>query len=199
MAPAAEAAASGGAHLAAAAGEAAPAPTAPKMVTMLELPAEYLRWVVAQRREHYRVPTLADYPPARVAEVGEESIRRVIAALQAAYDDFPALRAWARDVLEVHGGRVVVPEGKVPANARGVQQRVHHEWAAGAREELAAMAAAAAAGEGSGSGAGDDEEEEEEGDGDETTGQPLGPHLDTLSTYVALIYGYVSQVAGLKQ
>ncbi|KAL6894516.1 hypothetical protein ACP4OV_008614 [Aristida adscensionis] len=175
-----------GAHLA---GDEAPA--APKMVTMVELPPEYLRWVVAQRKEDYRVPTLADYPPEQVAE-GEATILRAIAALQAAYDEFDALRAWAGDVLEAHGGRVVVPEGKLHPNARAVQRIVHKEWAAGASRELAGMAATAACG-GSGSNAG----EEEEGDDETTTVPRLGPHLFTLSTYLSLIYGYVSKVVGL--
>ncbi|KAL6603968.1 hypothetical protein ACP70R_044329 [Stipagrostis hirtigluma subsp. patula] len=147
------------------------------VVKMVELPVPYLKWVLAQRAEHYRVPTLDDYSPERI-EKEEEAICRAVASLQAAYDEFPELMAFVRDVVEMNGC-VVVPEGKLIPNFRELQRRIDQEWA-GAKHELADMASSA----------------DSTASSSETTVPPLGPHLYTLSTFLSLIYGYVSRVVG---
>ncbi|KAL6622466.1 hypothetical protein ACP70R_032345 [Stipagrostis hirtigluma subsp. patula] len=145
-------------------------------VKLVELPVEYLKWVLAQRKEHYRVPTLDDYSPERVDEEAE-AIRRIIASLQAAYDEFPELMAFVRGALEMNG-RVMVPEDKLIPNSRRLQGRIDQEWAE-AKQELA-----------------DAGEEVVMPSSEKTTVAPLGPHLYTLSTYLSLVYGYVSHVVG---
>ncbi|KAL6654725.1 hypothetical protein ACP70R_008190 [Stipagrostis hirtigluma subsp. patula] len=160
-------------------------------VKLVELPVEYLKWVLAQRKEDYRVPTLDDYSPEKVGEE-EEAICRFITSLQAAYDEFPELMAFVGDALEMNGC-VMVPEGKLIPNFRRLQGRVDEEWA-GAKQELADVAPSCVAG----SDAGDEDETEvaPPPSSDKTTVPPLGPHLYTLSTYLSLIYGYVSHVVG---
>ncbi|KAL6620012.1 hypothetical protein ACP70R_035151 [Stipagrostis hirtigluma subsp. patula] len=154
-------------------------------VKLVELPVEYLKWVLAQRKEHYRVPTLDDYPPERVGEEEEEAIRRVLASLQVAYDEFHELMAFVRDALE-RNGRVMVPEDRLIPNFRRLQVRVDQEWA-GAKQELAGVASPCAR---------EEDETEAAPPSSETTVPPLGPHLYTLSTYLSLVYGYVSHVVG---
>ncbi|KAL6599580.1 hypothetical protein ACP70R_024947 [Stipagrostis hirtigluma subsp. patula] len=155
------------------------------VVKLVELPVEYLKWVLAQSKEHYRVPTLDDYSSELQVEEEEEAICRVIASLQAAYDEFPELMAFVRDTLEMNG-HVMVPEGRLIPNFRQLQGRINQEWA-GAKQELANVASC------DGFDAEDDDAEIAM-PSSETTVPPLGPHLYTLSTYLSLIYGYVSHV-----
>ena len=72
------------------------------MVKMAEMPVEFLRWVMAQDKEDYRVPTLEDYTQEEVAEA-KDTICTVIGCLQVAYDEFDEFRAWVGDVIENDG------------------------------------------------------------------------------------------------
>ncbi|KAL6654166.1 hypothetical protein ACP70R_007631 [Stipagrostis hirtigluma subsp. patula] len=169
----------------------APAPAT--MVKMVELPVEYLKWVLAQRKEHYRVPTLADYSPEQVEEE-EEAICKVIASLQAVHDEFFEFKAFVRDALEMDGC-VMVPEDKLIPDFRQLQGRIDREWAE-AKQELDV----AVYDDYPGTEEDDDDDAEVAvllwSDSETTTVPPLGPHLYTLSTYLSFIYRYVSHVAG---
>ncbi|CAN6381769.1 unnamed protein product [Urochloa humidicola] len=136
----------------------------PAMVKMVDLPEEYLHWVLAQDKDDYRVPTLDDYTPAEIVESGgTETILATIGALQAAYDEFAEFRAWVRGALD-NGGRVMIREDMLFSDPDEWQEMVDTEWAA-AQWELE----------------------------EDTTG-PLGPHTYMLSTYLALLYQYTAPV-----
>ncbi|CAL4979837.1 unnamed protein product [Urochloa decumbens] len=136
----------------------------PAMVKMVDLPEEYLYWVLAQDKDDYRVPTLDDYTAAEIAESGGiETILATIGALQAAYDEFAEFRAWVRGAL-YDGGRVMVREDMLVSDPDEWQEMVDAQWA-GARWEL-----------------------------EEDTAGPLGPHTYMLSTYLALLYQYTAPV-----
>lgn len=140
---------------------------------MVQLPVEFLEWVLAQKKENYCVPTLEDYSPEDVGEE-METICRVNAALQIAYDEFAEFTAWVRDVVQ-KDGRVVVPGNDVLGGASSqaglFQDKIDCAWEKARQEfypdmEFVWIGAVA----------------------------PLGPHQYLLSVYLSLIYRYVSRV-----
>ncbi|CAN6372973.1 unnamed protein product [Urochloa humidicola] len=134
------------------------------MVKMVDLPEEYLHWVLEQDKDDYRVPTLDDYTPAEIAEYGGcETLLVTISTLQTAYDEFAEFRAWVRGTLD-HGGRVMIREDMLVSDPDEWQEMVDSQWAVAQRELE-----------------------------EETTG-PLGPHTYMLSTYLALLYQYTAPV-----
>ncbi|CAO2149700.1 unnamed protein product [Urochloa humidicola] len=134
------------------------------MVKMVDLPEEYLHWVLEQDRDDYRVPTLDDYTPAEIDEYGgSETLLVTIGTLQTAYDEFAEFRAWVRGALD-HGGRVMIREDMLVSDPDEWQEMVDSQWAVAQRELEEDM-----------------------------TG-PLGPHTYMLSTYLALLYQYTAPV-----
>ena len=103
------------------------------MVKMAEMPVEFLRWVMAQDKEDYRVPTLEDYTQEEVAEA-KDTICTVIRCLQVAYDEFDEFRAWVGDVIE-NDGCVMIHEDMLFSDPKEWQESVDQEWAE-ARQEL---------------------------------------------------------------
>jgi hypothetical protein len=103
------------------------------MVKMAEMPVEFLRWVLAQDKEDYRVPTLEDYTEEELAEA-KDTICTVIHSLQTTYDEFDEFRAWVRDVLE-NNGCVMIHEDMLFSDPKEWQESVDQEWAE-ARQEL---------------------------------------------------------------
>ncbi|TVU31437.1 hypothetical protein EJB05_23126, partial [Eragrostis curvula] len=151
-------------------GEAPPPPT-----TMVQMPVEYLEWVLVQKKEHYRVPTLADYEPEDVAK-NKETICRVNASLQVAFDEFAEFQAWVAGVVEKNGC-ISVPSDEVLGETcfQGlVQDKIDDEWEQ-AREEFHLFQ--------------DNMEAVVTGDV-----PPLGSHVYLLSVYLSLIYRFVSRV-----
>lgn len=136
------------------------------MVKMVDMPVEYLLWVLAQDKEDYRVPTLEDYTREEIAESGAEAILGVIGSLQVAYDEFADFRAWVLGVLG-EDGRVMIREDMLFSDPDEWQEIVDSEWAE-ARQELV--------------------------DGETTTTGPLGTHTYVLSTYLSMLYQYAAPV-----
>ncbi|TVU51801.1 hypothetical protein EJB05_03245, partial [Eragrostis curvula] len=80
-----------------------------EVVEWVEMPEDYLRWVLAQTRETDPVPTLDDYNVDSTQDpVKLEQILQQIARLQASQDEFFEFQAWVRDTYEKNG-RVMVP------------------------------------------------------------------------------------------
>ncbi|CAD6256214.1 unnamed protein product [Miscanthus lutarioriparius] len=103
------------------------------MVKMAEMPVEFLRWVLSQDKEDYRVPTLEDYTKEELAEA-KDTICSVIRSLQIAYDEFDEFRAWVRDVID-NNGCVMIHEDMLFSDPKEWQESVDQEWAE-ARQEL---------------------------------------------------------------
>lgn len=155
------------------------------VIKAVEMPVEFLRWFLSQTSEDYHVPSAADYSPeAAAGEERETAVRRVNADVQATKDDFAAFQAWVRGVVENNNGRVVLGRS---ANPKELQEIIDGEWAL-ARRELA----------------GDDYDDvtdtEEGGEGAAMAASSSsskkvkvlrGPHLQTLSIYLSLIYQHM--------
>ncbi|CAO2146633.1 unnamed protein product [Urochloa humidicola] len=135
------------------------------MVKMVDLPEEYLHWVLEQDKGDYRVPTLDDYTAAEIAEYGggSETLLVTISTLQTAYDEFAEFRARVRGVLD-DGCCVMIRKDMLVSDPDEWQEMVDSQWA-GAQRELE----------------------------EDMTG-PLGPHTYMLSTYLALLYQYTAPV-----
>jgi hypothetical protein len=103
------------------------------MVKMAEMPVEFLRWVLEQDKEDYRVPTLKDYTQEELAKA-KDTICTVIRSLQIAYDEFDEFRAWVSDAIE-NNGCVMIHEDKLFSDPKVWQKSVDQEWAE-ARQEL---------------------------------------------------------------
>ncbi|TVU31435.1 hypothetical protein EJB05_23125, partial [Eragrostis curvula] len=151
----------------------------PPVTTIVQMPVEYLEWVLTQKKNHYRVPTLADYTPEDVAK-NMETICRVNASLQAAFAEFAEFQAWVAGVIEKNGCISVLADEDEDVLDGGaccfqglVQDKIDDEWEQ-AREEFYLA-----------------QEMEAVITGDVP---PLGPHVYLLSVYLSLIYRYVSRV-----
>lgn len=117
-------------------------------VKWVEMPLEYIAWLLAQKREDYRVLTLEDYTLHRATAATDDNgsdcnsaytqedlakhrdlVLQVKATDEAGKEDFFAFQEWARDTFE-RNGRVMVPEGY----ARRNQELIDEEWEKGMRE-----------------------------------------------------------------
>ncbi|KAJ1276159.1 hypothetical protein BS78_05G192800 [Paspalum vaginatum] len=91
---------------------------------LVEMPEDYLRWLLAQTRDTDPVPTLDDYCKI---ERGPEELKRVqdeIDWLQASQDEFFELQARVRETLH-RDGRVMVPAAVVGPQ---FQEQIDEFW-----------------------------------------------------------------------
>lgn len=83
-------------------------------INWVEMPLEHVLWILAKKWESDPVPTLEDFALYTQEDIDREDadglIRKSIASLQAAQDDFLEYQAWVREVF-TNNGRVMVPEG----------------------------------------------------------------------------------------
>ncbi|KXG40250.1 hypothetical protein SORBI_3001G516400 [Sorghum bicolor] len=89
----------------------------------VEMPEDYLNWLLAQTRETDPVPTLDDYStrdPVKLKRLQEE-----IEWLQAVEDEFFQYQEWARNILEKNG-RVMVPKDEV--SPEQFQESINEYW-----------------------------------------------------------------------
>ncbi|CAN6381295.1 unnamed protein product [Urochloa humidicola] len=130
--------------------EAAGAPDAgAPEIKWVEMPLEYIAWLLSQKREDYSVRTLEDYCLYRSkATDGNEDdlmytqeeldrqqrqrelILKVKATDEAGREEFLAFQEWVRQTFEKNG-RVMVPEGFGDPNFRGIQDIIDEEWEKG--------------------------------------------------------------------
>lgn len=82
-------------------------------INWVEMPQEHVLWILAKKRESDPVPTLEDFGLYTQEDIDREDadglIRKSIASLQAAQDDFFEYQAWVREIF-TNNGRVMVPE-----------------------------------------------------------------------------------------
>ncbi|CAO2148935.1 unnamed protein product [Urochloa humidicola] len=91
---------------------------------LVEMPEDYLRWLLAQTRETDPVPALSDYSSQDPLEL--KSLQKDIEWLQALQDDFFRYQDWARNMLE-KDGRVMIPAAAVGPTDK-FQEAIDEFW-----------------------------------------------------------------------
>lgn len=104
-----------------------------EIINWVEMPLSTLRWVLARKRESDPVPTLEDHGIYTEEDLERKDadmlIRRTIASLQSAHDEFFEFQAWVREVF-LRNGRVMVPEDFVGPKDQ-LQEALDEDWGDG--------------------------------------------------------------------